>query len=190
MAEINYLVGGEAGQGVQTIGLVLGKTMARHGLHVFLDQDYESRVRGGHSFVRVRVSDVPVAALSEELDVLIALDKKTIETHLSEVKRDGAVIFDPDAASDPLKNVQSIAIPFEKTAVDTSGNKIMSNSVAIGACIAVGGYDFEEVLSPILKEQFQHLGDAIVEGNLKAARAGFDFVRSQQGSIVREAHRH
>ena len=111
MADINYMVGGEAGQGVQTIGLVLGKTMARHGLHVFLDQDYESRVRGGHSFVRVRVSDLPTAALAEELDVLIALDKKTIETHLSEVKRDGAVIFDPDAASDPLKNVRSIASP-------------------------------------------------------------------------------
>jgi 2-oxoglutarate ferredoxin oxidoreductase subunit alpha len=48
--DVNFLVGGEAGQGIQTIGLILGKTMSRGGLHVFGDQDYESRIRGGHKF--------------------------------------------------------------------------------------------------------------------------------------------
>lgn len=39
-AEINFLVGCEAGQGVQTVGFILVKTMSRAGLHVFADQDY------------------------------------------------------------------------------------------------------------------------------------------------------
>ncbi|MFA5064919.1 MAG: hypothetical protein WC566_05560 [Dehalococcoidia bacterium] len=39
-AEINFLVGCEAGQGVQTVGFILVKTMSRAGLHVFVDQDY------------------------------------------------------------------------------------------------------------------------------------------------------
>ena len=50
--DLNFMVGGEAGQGIQTIGFVLGKTMARGGLHVFADQDYESRIRGGHNFLQ------------------------------------------------------------------------------------------------------------------------------------------
>jgi len=52
---MNIMVGGEAGQGVQSVGMILAKTMARGGLHIFADQDYESRVRGGHNFFRIRV---------------------------------------------------------------------------------------------------------------------------------------
>jgi 2-oxoglutarate ferredoxin oxidoreductase subunit alpha len=93
-ADVNFMVGGEAGQGVQSVGFVLAKTMSRGGLYVFADQDYESRVRGGHNFFRVRVSDNEVQALSEKVDVLIALNKETIELHQGEVKRGGITIFD------------------------------------------------------------------------------------------------
>jgi 2-oxoglutarate/2-oxoacid ferredoxin oxidoreductase subunit alpha len=85
--DLNFMVGGEAGQGIQTIGFVLGKTMARGGFHVFADQDYESRIRGGHNFYRVRVKDQEVLALDEKLDVLIALNKETVEKHRSELKK-------------------------------------------------------------------------------------------------------
>lgn len=57
--DLNIMVAGEAGQGIQTIGSVLGKTMVGVGLHVFADQDYESRIRGGHNFFRVRIQIRP-----------------------------------------------------------------------------------------------------------------------------------
>ncbi len=53
MVDFNFLIGGEAGQGVQSIGYLLAMTMAKGGYCVFGDQDYESRVRGGHNFFRV-----------------------------------------------------------------------------------------------------------------------------------------
>ena len=37
--DLNFMVGGEAGQGVQTVGFILAKTMMRGGLEVFADQD-------------------------------------------------------------------------------------------------------------------------------------------------------
>src|SRR3972149_2270061 len=95
-AEINLMVGGQAGQGVQTIGFILAKTLARAGLYVFADQDYESRIRGGHNFYRVRASDAEVQALAEDLDVLIAMDQNTVELHHGEVKQQGVIIFDQD----------------------------------------------------------------------------------------------
>jgi 2-oxoglutarate ferredoxin oxidoreductase subunit alpha len=58
--DFNVMAGGEAGQGVQSVGMILAKAMAHGGLHVFADQDYESRVRGGHNFFRVRVGDKEV----------------------------------------------------------------------------------------------------------------------------------
>ena len=67
--DLNIMVGGEAGQGVQSVGTILTKTLAHGGLHIFADQDYESRVRGGHNFFRIRVSNAKVQALSEKLDM-------------------------------------------------------------------------------------------------------------------------
>ena len=72
--DVNFMVGGEAGQGVQSVGFILAKTFTRGGYHVFADQDYESRGRGGHSFFRVRVSDLRVEAIAEPVDMLLAIN--------------------------------------------------------------------------------------------------------------------
>ena len=71
-------IGGEAGQGIQTIGDALGHVFDRAGLHVFTDQDYESRIRGGHNFYRIRLADRHVMAPREKVDILVALDRGSI----------------------------------------------------------------------------------------------------------------
>jgi 2-oxoglutarate ferredoxin oxidoreductase subunit alpha len=184
--EINFMVGGEAGQGVQTVGFVLAKTMARAGLHVFADQDYESRVRGGHNFYRVRASKEQVKALTEKLDILVAIDQQSMELHHQEVKEDGIAIFDQEKLNTQGKLVNSLNITLEKIAEETTSNKLMANSVGVGAAVAVGGYDFE-VLEQVLKEHFAHLGDEIVQSNIKAARAGYNHARKQAKGNIRQA---
>ena len=178
--EINFMVGGEAGQGVQTVGFILAKTMSRVGLYVFADQDYESRVRGGHNFYRVRASDVEVQALSETLDVLIALNQETIELYQGEVKKGGITIFDQEKLKTEGKGLTSLNVPMERLAEKTTGSKLVTNSVAIGAAIAAGGYDFE-LLASVLREHFAHSGGNIAESNVTAARAGYDHARQQKG---------
>jgi Pyruvate/2-oxoacid:ferredoxin oxidoreductase gamma subunit len=71
--------------------------MVRGGLHVFADQDYESRIRGGHNFFRVRVKEEEVKAQNETLDILIALNKETVEIHRDELKDNGLIILDKEA---------------------------------------------------------------------------------------------
>jgi 2-oxoglutarate ferredoxin oxidoreductase subunit alpha len=182
-AEINFMVGGEAGQGVQTIGFILAKTLSRAGLYVFADQDYESRVRGGHNFYRIRAGDSELLALSEQLDVLVAIDQNTVENHHGEVKEGGVAIFDHDKLKIEGKKLNSLSIPLENLAEEITSNKLMANSVAIGAAIAVGGYAFE-LLEQVLKEHFAHLGRDMVDSNVKAARAGYDHaIRGKSGHI-------
>ena len=55
-------IGGEAGQGIQTIGDALARVFSAAGYNVFTHQDYESRIRGGHNFFQIRFSDRPVMA--------------------------------------------------------------------------------------------------------------------------------
>ncbi|MBM2832324.1 MAG: 2-oxoacid:ferredoxin oxidoreductase subunit alpha, partial [Dehalococcoidia bacterium] len=182
--EINLMVGGEAGQGVQTIGFILAKTLSRAGLFVFADQDYESRIRGGHNFYRVRASDSEVQALTEELDILIAIDQNTVEFHHSEIREQGVIIFDQDKVRVEGKKANLLGIPLERLSQEKTSNKLMANSVAIGAAIAVGGYEFA-LLEQTLKEHFAHLGKNIIDGNVKAARAGYDHARQQFPGLVR-----
>jgi len=83
-------IGGEAGQGIQTIGDTLARVFARNGFHVFSHQDYESRIRGGHNFYQLRLSNKPVVAPKDRIDIIVALDSESIvryERELAEEDR-------------------------------------------------------------------------------------------------------
>jgi len=57
--EMTIRIGGAAGDGVESSGAGFCKALARAGLHVFGLPDYYSRVRGGHNFYSIRVSEQP-----------------------------------------------------------------------------------------------------------------------------------
>ncbi|MEJ2740313.1 MAG: 2-oxoacid:acceptor oxidoreductase family protein, partial [Dehalococcoidia bacterium] len=96
MVEATFMIGGEAGQGVQSIGFILSKIFTRGGYYVYGDQDYESRVRGGHNFLRIRIMDKEVGAINERLDLLLALDNASIDLHRRELVKGGVIIYDSE----------------------------------------------------------------------------------------------
>ena len=173
--DLTLKIGGEAGQGMQTIGYVLSKTFARGGFHLFANQDYMSRIRGGHNFFQIRVKEEPVNALSEEVDILIALDKATVEIHRPELKEKGVIIFDGEHV-DISPQPHLLSVPLERLARDEGGNRLFSNSVAAGAALGVLDYEFH-ILAGVLKKVFGKRGEEIVQNNVKAARAGYDFIQ-------------
>jgi 2-oxoglutarate ferredoxin oxidoreductase subunit alpha len=111
--DISIRIGGEAGQGIQTIGLALAKTFQKSGLHVFSTQYYLSRVRGGNNYFQIRVSDRPVRAMSDRLDMLIALDRMSVEKYMEELS-DGIVLLDAEEFKIPSYNKQLFDVPFRK----------------------------------------------------------------------------
>ena len=58
MAKYDFViaVGGAPGQGIDSVGQVLTRICARHGLHVFTYSAYQSLIRGGHTFLTARIS--------------------------------------------------------------------------------------------------------------------------------------
>ncbi len=169
-------IGGEAGQGIQTIGGTLAKVFAKDGYHVFTHQDYESRIRGGHNFYQIRFSDSPVTVSGDRIDILVALDKEGILLHEKELSENGIAIYDSSAI--PLNSQPQtpnyIDVPFIKLAVEHGGNKIMANTVATGAVVGVLGMEMDALLK-IIKDTFSKKGDKVIEGNINAAMAGHDF---------------
>jgi 2-oxoglutarate ferredoxin oxidoreductase subunit alpha len=111
-------------------------------------------------------------AASMPLNVLVALNAESIEKHRAEMANEGVVLFDSERNEGAGEEARFLGLPLEQLAVEQGGNKIFSNSVAIGATMAVLGWDFKP-LEDFLKEYFSAKAD-MVEGNIKAAKAGYD----------------
>jgi len=141
--DFNFMAGGAAGQGIQSVGIILAKAVSRGGFQVFADQNLEKGIRGGHNFFRVRISDKPVLALSEKLDILIALNRETIDLHQNEVKSDGVIIFDGEETKIEGESTNYFSVPLARLAEETAKNKLMTNTVAVGAALGLVEYDFD-----------------------------------------------
>ena len=53
---LSLMFGGEAGHGLQTLGLVLCRALRTGGLHVFAVNEFMSRIRGGSNSLNLRIS--------------------------------------------------------------------------------------------------------------------------------------
>ena len=142
--ELSLLIGGEAGQGVESAGHILGLSFARAGLNVFAMNEFASRIRGGHNFHKVRVSEEEVFGHLDHCNIIVALNQDTINQHIADVSDGGMVIYDSEDKIDASKyehSVEFAEVPMRKIAVDISGKKVMENTVALG--FVLGLLDFE-----------------------------------------------
>lgn len=177
--EISLLIGGKAGAGISAAGLLLGKTFLRGGLHVFGTIDYPSLIRGGHNFYLLRAATRPVFTQWDRIDLLIALDERTLQRHREEMVSDGGVIFDSDeipldSPNLPPDGVQRYAVPLESIVKELKVPKVVQNTVALGAALGILGYGITQ-LEVILQETFGAKGDKIVSMNIAAARKGYNY---------------
>lgn len=167
-------IGGEAGQGIQTIGDTLSKVFSRSGYHVFSHQDYESRVRGGHNFYQIRVSDRPVLSSRRTVDILVVMDKESITYHEKELSETGKIVYDASALQEKHDRPHFLDVPFVHLAEEKGGKKIMANTVAIGAVLGMLGMELDLLLE-IIRSTFKKKGGEVIDANIATARAGHAF---------------
>lgn len=175
MSELTVKITGEAGQGMQTIGGALARVFKKTGLYIYANQDYMSRVRGGNNFFQLRISDKPVYSPVQRSDIIVALDKKSVDLHKDSFAKSGILVLDQEkfGISESPKN--SFHLPFYKLANDTGGNDIYVNTVCCGAILGLAKTDFR-YLEEVLKEIFSAKEEEVIGKNIAAAKAGYDFV--------------
>src|SRR3989344_6290373 len=96
MVDIQWVIGGEAGYGIMTTGIMMAKIMTRLGLSVFDYVEYPSLIRGGHNAYYVRGSDTQIYSQKQPVDILVALNRETIDKHKHELSSNARVVFDPN----------------------------------------------------------------------------------------------
>src|SRR5206468_11789144 len=127
--------------------------------HVYAYNAYQSVIRGGHVWFQVRGGKDPITYVGQQADILIALNKQTVEVHAAQLREGSVVIFDPTKVKlDEVKLPQGVRLcpmPLYELAKEFSPNPIMANTVAVGAAmqfIKAPVAKFKEVL----EDQFGH----------------------------------
>ena len=167
-------IGGEAGQGIATPGDILARIFVRRGLHLYTYNAYQSIIRGGHIFLTVRVSDQEIYSHGDKLDLLLCLNQDTMNRHLNLMGSGSRVIYNADNITPGEFNegVHLCGIPVAD--LSQSRNRLMQNTIAVGAIMSLMGVDFE-VLEESLSLRFQRQGQNVIDENVRVARAGFEY---------------
>ncbi|MGH9969408.1 MAG: 2-oxoacid:acceptor oxidoreductase subunit alpha, partial [Pyrinomonadaceae bacterium] len=174
-------IGGAAGDGLDKTGDAIAKTCSRLGLYVSAYNSYQSVIRGGHIWLRVRIAERKVHSHGDHLNALIALNQDAIERHAREVEPGGAVIYNADklTCDSTLISSQVLLIPLPIKELTKSFGRlppIMQNTVALGALLYLLGLEFE-MAATVLADTFKHKGDAVVDQNVRVAQAGYGFAK-------------
>ncbi|MGO1470363.1 MAG: 2-oxoacid:acceptor oxidoreductase subunit alpha [Tissierella sp.] len=165
----NILIGGAAGDGIETTAVVLEKTLKSIGYNVFSMRDFMSRVRGGHNFNKIRFGNKPVYTHKRELDGLIAINEESFNLHKDDLKKDGFIICDPSLS---IEHPNLIKLDFKSLAKE-AGNVRAGGSVIIGTILSLYGLDLGKA-----QETFKDFFPTkILDANLKALSAGYDQVK-------------
>ena len=89
---LNILIGGAAGQGINKVSEIVANTLANYGYFSFNYRDYQSLIRGGHNFNVLSISDTQIESHETVMDIIVALDERTIKTHKQALAKGGILI--------------------------------------------------------------------------------------------------
>ncbi|WP_327053184.1 2-oxoacid:acceptor oxidoreductase subunit alpha [Halomicrococcus gelatinilyticus] len=177
--DLNWAIGGEAGDGIDSTGKIFAQALSRAGRHVFTSKDFASRIRGGYTAYKIRSSTDRVESVVDRLDILVALTERTIDENMDELHEGSVIIYDGERTE--MEDVEvpegmiGLDVPLKRLA-EEAGGAIMQNIVALGAACEATNFPIEN-LDSALEKKFGAKGESIVENNKTAARKGQEYVQ-------------
>jgi 2-oxoglutarate/2-oxoacid ferredoxin oxidoreductase subunit alpha len=192
MAEISVRTGGQAGDGIASIGEAIARCFSRLGLHVFGLNAYQSVIRGGHVWFQARASERRVYSQGDGADLLYALDRTTVEVHAHDLRSGGTIVHDPEKfAVDPGElpaGVRALGVPTLEIARKYTSQSILQNAGGMGATAFLAGIPLD-VLQTVLSDSFGKKKGEVVDWNLGASADGYRFAESHASASDRAVGR-
>ncbi|WP_290596920.1 MULTISPECIES: 2-oxoacid:acceptor oxidoreductase subunit alpha [unclassified Archaeoglobus] len=140
MLDFNFCIAGAAGDGVKEAGEILAELLSNIGYSVFVYQEYESLIRGGHNASVVRCSDKRIHSHRYYYDAMICLEDYVIDIHKQRLR--GFLIHDSKFECDFQP---SFSVPMLEIVREAGMPKLFRNAAALGALCYILGIDFEEL---------------------------------------------
>ena len=171
-------VAGFGGQGIVTIGRVLGEAFTIHeGVNSVNTRSYGPESRGGASRSEVVASRGEIHYPSvRKADVLVALSQPALDKYKGDMKEGGMLLIDPNSVKDVPKNITCYEIPAMEIA-HAVGSVKYQNSVVLGALAAL--------LKSMLKKESlkaavsENVPPKTVEKNMEAFEKGWEHLSAE-----------
>lgn len=187
LEQLSWKVGGQQGEGIDSTGETFAIALNRQGYYIYGYRHFSSRIKGGHTNYKIRVSTKQRLASADQLDMLLAFDQETIDFNAHELREGGVIIA--DEKFHPVfpegKNLRTFTVPLTKLA-EEAGSTIMKNMVSLGASAFVLGLD-PSLFESLIIDRFSRKGQKVVDANMDAVRKGFDYMK-EHGGLLEEFH--
>jgi 2-oxoglutarate ferredoxin oxidoreductase subunit alpha len=164
MKDVSVLIGGKAGDGINSAGAMVAQLLGHMGYHIYLYFDYPSLIRGGHNFAVIRGCETSIGTCREKVDFLLALNQETVQRHRDQLNPGAAIIFNAD-----LVKGEGQGVPVTTILHGEQAPAIMGNSALIGGFAKAAGISWETVETVFRV----HIPKGI-DLNLKVARRAYD----------------
>lgn len=184
----DIILAGVGGQGILSIATVIGAAALADGLYLKQAEVHGMSQRGGDVQSNLRISSQPIASDLIPLaaaDVIISLEPMEALRYVPYLSPEGWIITNttpfvniPDypemteVESELMNNPNVVAFDMDAVAKEVAIPRT-SNMVLLGAATPFIGIPAEKIEKGI-REIFGKKGDAVVESNLKAFRAGLE----------------
>lgn len=182
-SQVSWKVGGQQGEGIESTGEIFATAMNRKGYYLYGYRHFSSRIKGGHTNNKIRVSTTPVHAISDDLDILVAFDQETIVLNHHEMREDSVILADSKAKPEKPEDckAQLIVLPFTEIAKEL-GTPLMKNMVAIGATSALMHLE-SSTFESLIESMFEKKGEKVVNLNVEALHKGYELMTQHLADI-------
>lgn len=164
MKDISILIGGKAGDGIDSAGFVIAHILNQLGYYIYVYRDYPSLIRGGHTFSIIRASSKKIGVHKDSIDFLIALNQDTVDLHKKRLTKKSVIFYDSDSVK-----AKGIGIPLTCMAKEENAPIITRNTGALGVLSKALSIDWK-ILEKVLRKNISKEIDL----NLKIAKRGYD----------------
>lgn len=171
-------IGGPAGLGIMSSGLMLLKLFKRSGYYVHGYPEYPSLIRGGYNSFLIEADKKIISAPFSSYNILVALADVAIQKE--KINEEMFVILDTQNSKEIEKIKGKIVnLPFKDIVKKLEANEVVKNSVAMGAVTKIMGIDFK-ILEDIIRESYS--SEKLFSINIKGAEMGYNAV---EGTLLK-----
>ncbi len=190
--DVSIVLGGAAGQGIQTVEEILTHALKKSGYHVYANKEYMSRVRGGGiNTTEIRVSSKRVRAFVKRIDILVPFKQGVLSWVKGRLGENTVVLGGEkeNVEEEFLDKVNLVEVPLTKMAMEV-GSQLYLNTTAAGLIVGLFHGDFEAV-EEYIRKRFGGKGENVVGKNIEAARKGYELgvKLCEEGTIKIEVER-
>ena len=171
------LIAGFGGQGILFAGKVLAYKGLVEGKQLSWLPSYGPEMRGGTANCNVIISDEPVGSpIVDNPNVLIVMNLPSLDKYENEAEPGAKIFVDSTLISRKVErdDVDVYYIPATKMAQD-AGIPTLANMIILGKVIKETGVVSYEGMEDALKKVVSARKANLIDVNLKAIKAGYDF---------------